>query len=151
MVWETFCNVFIWVVVIQFYPKSCNFKGVYSLFSEKSCKFAKQDITWRNKDMKIEDLWFLKGLWRQYKVKNIHFKYQVIARWKNAKKLDENCIIHKGKAARSALAPMPSAPASHFMCPSHGVQEGSDDFLHTLLFIHKVNGTRQGSSIRASR
>jgi len=35
------------VVVIHFYPKSCNFTSVLSLFSEKLCKLAKQDIKWR--------------------------------------------------------------------------------------------------------
>lgn len=80
MVWGTFCIVFIWVVVIQFYPKSYNFIWVLGLVSEKSCKSSKQDITWSIKDMKIEDQWFIEGLWRQYKLKNIHFKFQGISR-----------------------------------------------------------------------
>ena len=44
MVWGTFCIVFIRVVVIHFYPKSCNYIGVLSHLSEKSCKSTKQDI-----------------------------------------------------------------------------------------------------------
>jgi len=41
MVWGNFCIVFIWVVIIHFYPRLCNFIGVLSLFSEKSCKSEK--------------------------------------------------------------------------------------------------------------
>jgi len=67
MIWGTFCIVFIWVVVTHVYPKSCNYIGVLSLFSEKSCKSIKQDITWRIKDMKIEDQRILEDFWRQYK------------------------------------------------------------------------------------
>jgi len=59
IVWENFCIVFIQVVVIHFYPKSCNYKDILIPFSEKSCKSAKQDITWRVKDKKNEDQWFL--------------------------------------------------------------------------------------------
>ena len=36
--------------------------GVLSLFNEESCNSAKQDITRRIDDMKIEDQWFLEGL-----------------------------------------------------------------------------------------
>jgi len=39
-----FCIVFIWVVVIQFYPKSCNLIGVLSLFSEIIFEY---NIKWR--------------------------------------------------------------------------------------------------------
>lgn len=53
--------VFIRVVVIQFYPKSCNSIGVLGFFSEKSCKSAKQDNKGRIYDKKIEDQWFLEG------------------------------------------------------------------------------------------
>jgi len=83
---EHFIFFFIWVVVIQFYSKSCNSISVLSLFSEKSCKSTKQDITWMIEDMKIEDKWFLEGLCRQYKLKKIHFKFQGISRRKNARK-----------------------------------------------------------------
>jgi len=34
--------------------------------------------------MKIEVQWFLEGIWRQYKMKKIHLKFQGITRWKNA-------------------------------------------------------------------
>jgi len=44
MVSRTFCIVFIRLVVIHFYPESCKFIGVLSLFSEKACKSVKQDI-----------------------------------------------------------------------------------------------------------
>jgi hypothetical protein len=68
------CIVFIRVVIIHFYRKSCNSTGVLSLFSEKSCKSAKQDITWKINDMMIEDQWFLEDFWRQYKMRKIRFK-----------------------------------------------------------------------------
>jgi len=61
--------------------------------------------------MNIEDQWFLEGLWRQQKVKKIHFKFQFIARRKNARKRDESCKIQIGGAARSSLVPRPCAPA----------------------------------------
>ena len=93
MIWVTFCIVLIRVVVIQFYPKSCNSIGVLSLFSGKSCKSAKQDIKWRINDMNIEIQWLLEDIWRQYKVKKIHFNFQDIARRKNARKRVENCRI----------------------------------------------------------
>jgi hypothetical protein len=51
MVWGTFCIVFIRLVVIHFYPKSCNSIGVLSLFSEKSCKSAGHHV----KDRRYED------------------------------------------------------------------------------------------------
>jgi len=88
------CCFFIQVVVIQFYPKSCNFIGVMSIFSEKSCKSAKQDTMRKIDDMKIEDQWFLEGLGRQYKVKKIHFNFQGIARWKNARKRTKTAKLH---------------------------------------------------------
>jgi len=94
MVWETFCIVFIWFVVNQFYPKSCNFKGVLSMFSEKSCNRQKQDIKWRIEDMKIEDL--SKCIWRQYRAKKFHLKFQGIARQKNTWKRVKNCRIRIG-------------------------------------------------------
>jgi len=104
MVWETFCIVFIWVVIIHFYPKSYNNIGVLSLFSEKSCKSTKQDIMWRIKDMKIEVQWFLEGIWTQYKVKTIHLKFQGITRRKNTWKSVKNCRIRVRGAASYTLA-----------------------------------------------
>jgi len=104
MVWRTFCIVLIRVIVILFYPKSWNIIGVLSLFSEKSCKLAKQDITWRIDVMKIEDQWFLEGILRHYKMIIIHFKFQSIARRKNARKWDENCKICTWGAAKSTFA-----------------------------------------------
>jgi len=77
-VWGIFCIVIIWVVVIHFYPNSCNFTGVLSLFHEKSWKSTKQDITWRIEDIKNEDQWFLEGFLRQYKLGKINPKFEGI-------------------------------------------------------------------------
>jgi hypothetical protein len=41
---------------------------------------------WRINDIRIEDQWFLEGIWRQYTVKKIMLKFQGNARWKNASK-----------------------------------------------------------------
>jgi len=35
----------------------------------------------------------LEGIWRQYIVKEIHFKFQGITRWKNERKRVESCWI----------------------------------------------------------
>jgi len=48
----------------SFYSKSCNSIDVLSIFIEKSCKPTKQGIIWTIEDMKIEDQWFLKNIWR---------------------------------------------------------------------------------------
>jgi hypothetical protein len=90
MVWGIFCIFLIWVVVIHFYPKSFNFIGVLSLFSEKWCKSKKQNFLWRLKDMKIEDQWFLEGFWRESKLWKIHPIFQCISRQKNTRKRTEN-------------------------------------------------------------
>jgi len=92
MVWLTFCIVFA--------------IGVLCLFSEKSCILVKQDTKWRIEGMKIEDQLFLKGIWRRYKVKKIHFKFQGIETRKNAWKGKKNYKIRTWGAARSAHAPL---------------------------------------------
>jgi len=81
MVWAINCIVFIWVVVIQFYPKSCNYISVFNLFSEKSSEGSTIWILKINGSYKVL---------RTIKMYKIHFKFQVIARWKNARKRDEN-------------------------------------------------------------
>jgi len=90
MVWWNFCIVFFQIVVIQFCPKSCNSIGVLSLFSEKSCKSAKQDIKWRIEDMKIEVQSFLEDntKWRKF-----ISSHKTLQDKKNTGKRVENCII----------------------------------------------------------
>jgi len=53
--------------------------------------------------MKIEVQWFLEGIWRKYKVKKIHLKFQGITKRKNAWKRVENCRIRAGGAAACTL------------------------------------------------
>jgi len=74
MVWGTICIAFIRVVIIHFYPKPCNSIRFLSVFSKKSYKSAKQDITRSITYMKIEDQWFLEGCGRQYKMKKNSFQ-----------------------------------------------------------------------------
>jgi len=148
MVWETFCIVFIQVVITHFYPKSCNSIGVLSLFRGKSCKSTKQDIKWRIEDMKIEVQWFLEGIWRQYKVKNIHLKFQCIARRKNAWKMVKNCWICIGGVAswtnvHEAMCPctwdinhhFPTHPYTPNHAPRTWIRVRSVVFLFSKLFF----------------
>jgi hypothetical protein len=108
MVWGTFCIVFIRLVVIHFYPKSCNSIGVLSLFSEKSCKSAGHHV----KDRRYED-WnsmVLRRYLNTIQVNKICLKFQGITWRKNAWKMVENCRIRTGGVASCA-------PAHGTMCP----------------------------------
>lgn len=133
MIWGIFCIIFILVIVIYFYPKSYNSKGVLSLYSEKACKTSKQDITWRIRDMKIEVQWFLEDIWRQDEVKKIDLKFQGIKRQKNASKRAKNYRKHSWVATSCSLAhgtTILAASWSHVhqsLLPAHGHK-------HKLLF-----------------
>jgi len=69
MVYGTYCIVFTQVVVIHFYPRSCNSIGV-----------LRNHVNWQIKTSNEGSrIWrwnqgFLEIFWRQYKVKKIHFK-----------------------------------------------------------------------------
>jgi len=54
MVLGTYCIIFTRVVVIHFYPRSCNSIGLVSVCSAKSCKSTNTDLTLRIKDMKLK-------------------------------------------------------------------------------------------------
>jgi len=103
----------------------------FESLSEKSFpqKKVRNYVNWQNttsregsRDMKIEDKWFLKGLWRPYKVEKFNFKFQGIARWKSAKKRDENCKIRTRDATWCSPTHKPCTPCaldSHHGCLMH--------------------------------
>jgi len=102
IVWGIFCIVFIQVVAIKFYLKSCNFMAVLSIFSEKSCKSEKQNITWRIEDMTIEDQSFRRSL-KSIQVEENSFQIPRQFKTEERSKKGRNCKIRKGATGSFAL------------------------------------------------
>jgi len=135
MVWETFCIVFIWVIVIHFYPKSCNSICVLSLFSEKSCKLGNKDITWNIEDMKMEVQW-------SYKIFEDNTKWRKFISSSKAsqdermgeKGLNTTELVQEG-LPHAPLCMKPRVPAHESMRPLSWTRPGSVVFLFSKPFL----------------